>query len=263
MKGAASANCLMSDKPQPEKPVVGADSEVTVPTLQRPIREIIIGGVGFLVFMTLLVIGIDAIGVDNLQQIIRDAGALAPLLYIGLKAVTYVFAPLTSGPIQVLAGTLFDSLWLGILYTLIGEVIGGSINFWIARRWGRRVVLYLVGKDGIAEIESFYKGRLDSWTSLAVARLVLFSVWDFLSYALGLAKSVRFSTYIFVSTVFGFFPTFAFVWMGTTAINDNRAMLLIYAFVAILILIPVFARRQINDLLLWASGRKKKHDDAD
>src|SRR5687767_9394199 len=121
MKGAASANCLMSEKPQPENPLLRTDSEATVPTIQRPIREIIIGGIGFLVFMTLLVIGIDAIGVDNLQQIIRDAGPLAPLLYIILKTVTYVFAPLTSGPIQVLAGTLFDSFWLGILYTLIGE----------------------------------------------------------------------------------------------------------------------------------------------
>ena len=261
MKVVVSANCLMSDKP--EQPLEDADEGAEASaTIQRPIREILIGGIGFLVFMTLLIIGIDAIGIENLQQIIRDAGPLAPLIYIGIKAVTYIFAPLTSGPIQVVAGKLFDSIWLGVLYTLIGEVLGGSISFWIARRWGRPVVLRLVGKDGIAQIESFYEGRFDSWHSLAVARIILFSVWDFLSYALGLVKSVRFSTYIFVSVVFGFFPTFMFVWMGNMAIDDNRTMLLIYVGVAILILIPLFARRQINSLLLWASGRKKKHDDA-
>ncbi|MDQ7036231.1 MAG: VTT domain-containing protein [Anaerolineae bacterium] len=225
---------------------------------KNPIREIIIAGMGFLLFMTLLTIGINAVGVDNLQRFIQDAGPFAPLLSISIKALTYVIAPLTSGPIQVVAGTLFDSVWLGVLYTLIGEVLGGSINFWIARRFGRPVVLRFVGQNGMKQVETFYQDRLGGWVSLAVARLILFSVWDFLSYALGLAKPVRFSTYILISIIFGFFPTLLFVWLGDVAIQDSRAMFMIYGFVAILILLPMLARRPMRRLLAWASGRKIK-----
>ena len=234
------------------------DTEENPATNSRPIREILLGGVGFLAFMTILIIGINSIGVDNLQQFIRDAGPLAPLVYIGIKAMTYIFAPLTSGPIQVVAGTLFGNVWLGTLYTLMGEVLGGSISFWIARRWGRPVVLRLVGKDGMAQVEQVYQNRLGGWVSLAVARIVLFSVWDFLSYALGLAKSVRFSTYVLISTIFGFFPTFIFVWMGNTAIADTRSMLMVYALVAALILLPVIFHKQLQQLLEFAGSRNRK-----
>lgn len=228
----------------------------------RPIREILIGGIGFILFLTVMVFAINAVGVDNLQQFIQDAGPWAPIFYITLKAITYVFAPLTSGPIQVLAGTLFGNIWFGVLYTLIGEVIGGSISFLIARRFGRPVIQRLVGKPAMKQIEDFYNKRMGGLLSLAVARVILFSVWDFLSYAAGLAESVRFRTYLFVSVVFGFFPTYFFVWVGTQAFEDSRTLFLIYGLVAAMILIPVIARKPIERLLSWAlSTDKSKRSD--
>jgi uncharacterized membrane protein YdjX (TVP38/TMEM64 family) len=222
---------------------------------QRPIREILMVGFGFLVFMTLMIVGMNAIGVDELRQMMKDAGPLAPLIYILLKIVTYIFAPLTSGPIQIIAAPLFGNVWLGTFYTLIGEVIGGSISFWIARRLGRPVVERFVGKQGMVQVEDFYQKRMGGWLSLLVARLILFSVWDFLSYAAGLTKSLRFSTYLLISTIVGAIPTFVFVWMGSEALQDTRTLLLIYAMVAILILIPIAAHKQIAALLTWVSRK--------
>lgn len=223
----------------------------------RPIREILIGGLGFILFLTVMVFGINAVGVENLQQFIEDAGPWAPVLYISLKAITYIFAPLTSGPIQVIAGTLFGNIWFGILYTLIGEVIGGSVSFWIARRFGRPVIQRFVGYQGMNQIEDFYKKRMGGIVSLAVARIILFSVWDFLSYAAGLAESVRFRSYLFVSIFIGFFPTYFFVWVGTQAFEDSRTLFLIYGLVAAVVLIPIAARKPIERLLTWASREDK------
>ena len=225
---------------------------------QKSIREVIIGGLGFLLFMTLLAGGINRIGIETLQHFIRDAGVLAPLIYISMKMITYVVAPLTSGPIQVVAGTLFGSVELGILYTLIGEVLGGSINFWIARRFGQPVVARFVGIGGMAQVESFYQERLGGWAALAVARIILFPAWDILSYALGLAKPVRYSTYVFVSVVFGFVPTWLFVWLGNRAVQDRQAMFMVYLVVGIVIVLPIVARRPVERLLAWASGCKVK-----
>ena len=257
MKDAVWANCLMSNTPPVKQPSVDDNAaENTVASEQKPIREVILGGIGFLLFMTLLAVGINHIGVETLQQFIRDAGVFAPLIYIGMKMLTYIVAPLTSGPIQVVAGTLFGSVELGILYTLIGEVLGGSINFWIARRFGHPVVARFIGTSGMAQVESFYQDRLGGWAALAVARIILFPAWDILSYALGLAKPVRYSTYLFVSVVFGFFPTWLFVWLGNRAVQDRQAMLTVYLIVGIVMLLPIVARRPIEQLLAWASGRK-------
>lgn len=227
---------------------------------QHPIRDLLIGGVGFILFMTVMVFAINAIGVENLQIFIEDAGPWAPLVYISLKAITYIFAPLTSGPIQIIAGTLFGNIWLGVLYTLIGEVIGGSVSFWIARKFGRSFIRRLVGDSAMNQIDDFYEKRMGGWVSLVAARIILFSVWDFLSYAAGLGENIRFRTYFLISVFIGAIPTLFFVWIGTQAFQDPRSLFLIYGLVAVMILIPVFARKQIEGLLTRASELDKKRD---
>lgn len=239
------------------------DFEVTDPLHEphRPIREIIVLLAGFVVFMVVLLTFMNAVGIPRIQEAVQEAGVFAPLFYILLKTLTYVFAPLTSGPIQVFAGTLFDSVWLGVLYTLIGECLGGSISFWIARKLGRPMVARLVGKDGIRQVDDFYQNRLGGWLPLAVARLVLFSVWDFLSYAAGLAP-VKFSSYLWVSFFVGAIPTFLFVWLGDNIVNDEGSLLLIYGLVAVLIAVPILLRKPIGSLLQHLSKPKNKVLDA-
>jgi uncharacterized membrane protein YdjX (TVP38/TMEM64 family) len=138
---------------------------------------------------------------------------------------------------------------LGVLYTLIGEVIGGSVSFWIARRFGRPIVVRLVGQKNMRQVDSFYENQLGGWYSLAVARLVLFSVWDFLSYAAGLAKTVSFRAYFLVSVILGFIPTLFFVWIGNTAVEDTSALIWVYVLVGGLIVLPVIFRKQVMRLL--------------
>lgn len=239
---------------QPAQPPT-PESNARQPVQQPSVRQMLIGGVGFLLFLTALTVLINAVGVENIQAAIREAGIFAPLVYIAIKAATYVFAPLTSGPIQVVAGTLFDSVLLGVLYTLAGEVLGGCISFWLARRFGQPMVRRLVGDENLERVNNVYKHQLGGWVSLAVARIVLFSLWDFLSYAAGLAESIRFRTYALVSAVFGFFPTFFFVWVGNRAVLDTTSLLLVYGLVALLILLPLLFRRQITRLLQFTSNK--------
>lgn len=219
---------------------------------KHPIRELIVAGMAFLVFLAVVTIAINAIGLEQIQTFIEEAGPLGPLAYIGLKAATYIFAPLTSGPIQVVAGAIFGNVWLGVLYTLIGEVLGGSVSFWLARRYGRPVVRRLVGAQGMRRVDEFYETRMGGWRSLAVARIVLFSFWDFLSYAAGLAP-VRFISYVLVSAIMGFFPTFFFVALGNSVIVDGASLIVIYGLVAVLIALPLLFYRSIGR---WLGGRR-------
>jgi len=231
---------------------------VTDPNVNErpPVMQIIVGILGLIVFVSVVTFLMNWIGIPELQRFISEAGPLAPLAYIALKAATYVFAPLTSGPIQVIAGTLFGNVWLGVLYTLIGEVIGGSISFFIARRLGRPMVAKLVGKDGMGQVDDFVQNKLGGWQSLAIARIVLFSLWDFISYAVGLTK-IKYVHYFWVSLILGFFPTFLFVWLGESAVNESSSLILIYGLVAVMIAVPLLFRKQIGELL----ERNKPKDD--
>jgi uncharacterized membrane protein YdjX (TVP38/TMEM64 family) len=232
------------------------DNTAAQPFLTRSrLLQLGAAAVGFVVFLVAVMLFMNAVGIPRLQALIEEAGPLAPAAYIVLKSVTYVFAPLTSGPIQVFAGTLFGSVWHGVLYTLIGEVIGGSISFMIARRFGRPVVARLVGKEGMSQVDQFYTRRLGGWLPLVIARLALFSFWDFLSYAAGLAP-VQYRTYLWVSIVCGFFPTFLFVWLGENVVGDSIAALAVAIVVLlVLTLVPLLLMRPINRLLENLSKR--------
>lgn len=112
----------------------------------------------------------------------------------------------------------------GHLYSLIGEAIGGSINFWIGRRFGRPVVLRIAGEEGLRKAEEYYH-LVGEWRGLAVARLVLFAMWDFLSYVIGFTP-VRYSHYLLISLTVGIIPTAAAVFLGSQLSGENQALLM-------------------------------------
>ena len=103
-------------------------------------------------------------------------------------------------------------------------------------------------------IDDFYERYLDDWKSLFAARLLLFSVYDFISYAVGLGR-IKLSVYILVSFVGGLIPTYVFVRIGAEAAQDQNLLLMFYAgaaiFVLVLFLVYLVFRRPLNDLLEW------------
>lgn len=193
-----------------------------------------------------LTVGIQAVGLERLQQVIVEAGPAAPLVYIAVRASTYIAAPLSSGPIQFAAGVLFG-LWPGTIYSIIGEVVGGSANFWIARLLGRPVVRRLVGQSGMARVEKFYRQVGEAWT-LAFARLFLFAIYDFISYAAGFTP-MKYRQYVLITALVGIAPTFAAVAVGTTLTGDTGQLIALYAALGLLCVIPLVFYRRIRRLL--------------
>ncbi len=209
-------------------------------------RGLLPGAIGFVVLTVALIFGIRWIGVDRIHAFIADAGPFAPLVYIAIKIVTYVVAPLSSGPIQIFAGVLFG-LIPGTIYTLVAEVIGGSINFWLARRYGRPVVRRLVGDNDMPRVEQFVSQIVD-WKTVLYARLFLFSIYDFISYAIGFAL-LPFRTYLILSIIGGIPSTFIASLVGTMLTVDQSSVLLIYGVIAIGSVIPLLFQKRIRHWL--------------
>lgn len=201
------------------------------------IRAMILGVAGFIV-VTLLILGlIEWIGLERIQTFIQDAGPLAPLAYILIKMSTYIFAPLSSGPIQLSSGILFG-LVPGLLYTMLGEVLGGIINFMIARSLGRQVVRRMVGEEGVARVDHFVS-QLGGWKALVYARVFLAPIYDFVSYAAGFTKTITLPQYILVSFFVGLIPTSLFVAAGTSLATDRSMVLVLYAVMGAISLVPI------------------------
>ena len=239
------------DERSDEKRSIYREPEAPQPDFATTTLALGVGG--FLLFMTLLFWVVETVGLKELQVMIAGAGLWGPLLFVGLKALTFTFAPLSAGPIQFASGILFGVI-PGTFYSLLGEVIGGSINVIIARLLGRRIVQKFVGFAALQRIDSFYERHLDDWRSLFVARLLLFSVYDFISYAVGFGR-IKLSVYILVSFAGGLVPTYLFVRIGTEAAQDQNLLLILYVGAAILFLVYLLFRRPLNELIEWLASK--------
>lgn len=163
-------------------------------------------GIGFFVF-------VQAVGPERLRDAVVATGPLAPIAYVVLKAATVILTPISGSPLRLTAGALFG-FWDGVALSVLGSVLGGSANFWIARRFGRGVVARLLGPAALARVEPML-GRLATWKALALARVVLAPFWDALSYAVGLTR-LRFKTYLAVAVVGDLVPSIILVGLGAS-----------------------------------------------
>ena len=103
-----------------------------------------------------------------------------------------------------------------------------------------------VGGDGMERIDGLYES-LGGWRALLYARLFLFSIYDFISYAAGFTP-IRFWQYVTISTVAGSIPTFLFVAVGATLAEERRLIIPVYAGVALLSLVPFVFNRPLRRL---------------
>jgi uncharacterized membrane protein YdjX (TVP38/TMEM64 family) len=188
-------------------------------------RTVIVTAVVFVAVTLAITLGIEAIGADRLRAAVESAGPLAPLVYVGVRVVTFVVAPLSSGPLAFAAGVMFG-LWPGLVLTLIAEVLGGSVNFWIARKLGRPFVQRMVGRNGMGRVEQFYRQAGNPWM-LAYARLFFFSIYDFISYAAGLTP-IRFRDYVLVTAVLGVVPAGISVGIGASLTGNPANLVVMY-----------------------------------
>lgn len=156
---------------------------------------------------------VQAIGAERLREAVVAAGPLAPVVYVLLKAITVVVTPLTGTPLRLAAGTLFG-FWEGVALSVLGTVLGGSTNFWVARIFGRRAVLRLLGPRGLVRVDPLL-GRLADWRALVLVRVVLAPLWDVVSYGVGLTR-LRFRTYFLVALLCDIVPSMILVGVGAS-----------------------------------------------
>jgi uncharacterized membrane protein YdjX (TVP38/TMEM64 family) len=175
-----------------------------------------------------------SINPESIVQWLREAGSIAPVVYMCVMALAVVISPIPSLPLDIAAGASFGP-FMGTVYSLAGALAGAVISFLIARLLGRGL------------IENFLGGHINFCVSCSdklLTKIVFFSrlipvvSFDIVSYGAGLTKmSLKKFT---AATFFGMIPlTFMYNYFGTIFIISRGITLILGLLIVIfLFLIP-------------------------
>lgn len=165
----------------------------------------------------------------EIQTYITSAGIWAPVIYVFAMALAVVFSPIPSSPLAIFAGVAFG--WFkGMALTLLGATLGAAIAFLIAKKFGRLIVLKILGAEKLEKIDKLLpENRLT--LAVFLLRLPPLPVFDAVSYAAGLTK-IHFKNFS-IATFFGLIPiTFALSYYGES-IKSIASLLTGIAFISV------------------------------
>lgn len=140
-----------------------------------------------------------------LETWIEDHAVLGALVYVVAVAASVVLLPLSSLPLLPFAAYLYGVVATALL-SAGGWWIGSLIAFQIARL-GRPYLERVTSLQAVDRLERRIPDDL-SFSGIVILRMIL--PVDIVSFALGLLKELRFSTYA-VASLIGILP-FAFAW---------------------------------------------------
>jgi len=150
----------------------------------------------FVVFIYFL----SSIDKQVLEDIAIRLGWLGPV-FIGLVfVITHVFAPISGTAFYFVGIRLYGYESILIIY-YCASMVSATIAFFIARKWGRGLVIKLVGEKTMNHIDKSV--AVNENYLLVVGRLFGYSFFDFISYTLGFTK-VSFKKYITYTAIFTF-----------------------------------------------------------
>lgn len=158
--------------------------------------------------ITLVVFYREQLDAGQLEALLADAGAAAPLLFMLVYVLGTVFF-LPGSVLTLLGGALFGPWW-GTFYNLTAATIGAMLSFlaarymasdWVANKTGGRMKQLINGVEN------------EGWRFVAFTRLVPLFPFNLLNYALGLTK-ISFTQYSIATYVCMLPGALAYTWLG-------------------------------------------------
>lgn len=141
---------------------------------------------GLLITIIILVLLALFVDMDSVKEYVANSGPWAPLLFIVLKASTVIIAPLSGAPLYPIVGLLFG-FWPGFLYVLIGDFIGFTGAFLLARKFGYPLVRRMIDANerGLLARIVDHVGTVKGFVHMC---MTCFALPELISYGTGLSK---------------------------------------------------------------------------
>lgn len=195
---------------------------------------------------------------DQLVAAVESSGAFGPLLYIILQIIQTVAAPIPGQIVGSVGGFLFGG-W-GILWTLIGSLIGCWIVFLIARRFGRPLLEKIFKKSVIEKFDFIINAKGSPFIIFAIFLLPGFPD-DVVCYIAGLTKIPIPRLMLLVGI--GRFPTVVLTNFLGAGISDNLGLVVAVSVLAMAFLGLVVWKREWIMKLLKGNASSESPDNSD
>ncbi len=166
---------------------------------------------------------------------------IAILLIIGLQIIQVVVCFLPGQPIQFASSYMFGVL-PGLLFSVIGAVIGTTISFYLAKLLGSEAVHIFFGEERLND----YRDKLNSGRGLLLAFLIYLIPGipkDLVSYAAGISE-IRFRPFLLVATVGRLPGMLGSLFLGHFFGKQNYRAMIILSIIVALILVICFIKRE-------------------
>lgn len=176
-----------------------------------------------------------------IEAFLKQAGWLAPLIYIFLRVIAIVVTVVPNAPLDIAGGMLFGPFW-GTVFALLGSEAGAIACFLLARQMGREAITRLLHRD-ITFSNSIARRQLAYIVLLA--RLEPVFSFAFVSYGAGLTRMTLGS--FALSTLIGMTPgTIILNYYGKSFFSGSLMLQICLglALVVLLFVIPVWIKRK-------------------
>jgi uncharacterized membrane protein YdjX (TVP38/TMEM64 family) len=180
--------------------------------------------------LSILVVVWDA-PIVFLKDLLSGMNALSYTAYIAILVVAVVLMPLTAMLIISIATGIMGPLATALL-SVVGWTLGAAIAFLISRYVGRSVVEKRIDLSKIDAYIEHMPSDSQFWF-IVILRLTL--PVDLVSYALGLTKSLSFTSYIAATALGVVWFSFAFAYLGDAFLNGKVYLFLEITLASLLI----------------------------
>lgn len=170
----------------------------------------------------------NIISQQSIGNFITHYKSISWLAYI-LVLVLAIMSPIPDAPIVIVGGYIFGPI-VGTFLTIIGQILGATIDFFLARILGRNFVNKKFPQS--VNILNNYSDKL-GWQTIFLMRLTPTLSFDLLSYAAGLS-SISFTKYI-LATIGGMVPLITIITLlGYSASIHSKMFAIITVVIGIL-----------------------------
>jgi len=172
----------------------------------------------------------------RLKGVIKSFGPYSPLIFILFQVIQVVVAPIPGEAIEFLGGYVFG-IWAGMVYSMIGLILGSWLAFSIARIFEKQAIEkfvspelrkkfdYLIGHQGA--ILSFFLFLIPGFPK------------DTLCYILGLTP-MHLGTFLIISTIGRIPGTWMATLQGAKAFDQQYVTLLVLLMISGLIILAFY-----------------------
>jgi len=187
----------------------------------------------------------------QLKKVIKSFGPYSPLIFIVLQVVQVVVAPIPGEAIEFLGGYAFG-VWGGMVYSMIGLILGSGLAFGIAKIFEKQAIErfvspelrkkfdYLIGHQGV--ILSFLLFLIPGFPK------------DTLCYILGLTP-MHWGMFLMVSTLGRIPGTLLATLQGAKAFDQQYLTLIVLLVISALIILVFYIYHE--NIHQWIKKRSK------